>query len=111
MGKYGITIQFSLGIQNLLEMGYTKEEIFKNKKSYSSTDCSSLTKDEIRKIGFDKFNIKDLYESIGIEEVLNGRTQVLNDNEFDIIGPDNILLYNLGLNKKLRKKFNNFCLK
>lgn len=58
--KRGITGQFILPLEALIKMGYSKDEIFKHKTKFHDVDLKHLTRDEIRKIGFDKFQTKGI---------------------------------------------------
>lgn len=96
----GITSQFTiLMFDALLKMGYTKTDIMKHKRSFTSSELKHLTQDEIRKIGFDKFNLQDLVKHFDIDELIKGKTSIANIQELNTIGVDNIMKYNLMLDE------------
>lgn len=91
----GITSQFTiLMFDNLLKMGYTKSDIMKHKKSFYSSELKHLTQNEIRNIGFDKFELSDLVKHFNIDEIIKDKTSV-KSNEIITIGVDNIMKYNM----------------
>jgi hypothetical protein len=94
----GIVVQFKILLfDDLLKMGYTKSDIMKNKTSFTSSELKHLTQDEIRKIGFDKFELKDLLKHFDIDELIKGKTSISDIDELNIIGVDNVMKYNLML--------------
>jgi hypothetical protein len=92
----GITSQFTiLMFDTLLKMGYTKSDIMKHKTSFHSSELKHLTQNEIRKVGFDKFQLTDLVKYFDIDEIIKDKTSVKNINEFTTIKPENIMKYNM----------------
>lgn len=95
--KRGITGQFILPLESLIKMGYSKDEIFKHKTKFDDRDLKHLTKEEIRKIGFDKFQLSNIITIFGPEEIFKNKKNVNDANELHIIGIDNILKFNMTL--------------
>lgn len=95
--KRGITGQFILPLEALIKMGYSKDEIFKHKTKFHDVDLKHLTRDEIRKIGFDKFQLSNIMTLFGPEEIFKNKKAVNDNDEFYIIGVDNILKFNMSL--------------
>lgn len=85
LDEYGIKSQFSLSVKELDDLGYSRSEIFKNKKSYTYEDAKNISKDDMKKIGLDKFDLSSLLLKFPLNEIFKDRKEIKDNYELKVI--------------------------